>query len=100
MDVMQRGRESKSSVEIFAEQPDGFTKKDPAIHTSKKLAEHEHTSTWGDPLLTAEVTQNANLTSRFPLDYPGKVRVSLYFDGSVEIHWSESIHSPKSLPPA
>lgn len=82
MDVMQRARESKSSAEVCVEQHDGFKRKDQTIHASKKLAEHEHTSTWGEPLLAAEVTKNVNITSRLPLDYTGKVSISLYFDSA------------------
>ncbi|XP_015268971.1 PREDICTED: multiple PDZ domain protein [Gekko japonicus] len=83
MDVMQSGRESESSTEVCVEQPDGFIRKDPTIHASKKLAEHEHKSTWGEPLLTTEVTQNANVTSRLPLDYTGKDRVFLMENSSL-----------------
>ncbi|XP_048358568.1 multiple PDZ domain protein isoform X10 [Sphaerodactylus townsendi] len=77
MDVMRRGRESKSSTEVCVEQPDGFTRKDSTVHSSTKLVEHENSSTWGEPLLTAEVTRNANLTSRLPCDYTGKDQVFL-----------------------
>ncbi|XP_077201174.1 multiple PDZ domain protein isoform X20 [Paroedura picta] len=83
MDVMQRGKESKSSAEVCVEQPDGFTRKDPTIHAAKKLSEHEHTSTWGEHLLAAEVTQNANVTPRLPLDYTGKDRVFLMENNSL-----------------
>nr|XP_056722631.1 multiple PDZ domain protein-like [Euleptes europaea] len=77
MDVIQRGGESKSSAEVCMEQPEGLTRKDPTVHASKKLVEYENTSAWGEPLLTAEVTQNANLTSRLPHDYSGKDQVFL-----------------------
>ncbi|XP_060093295.1 multiple PDZ domain protein isoform X19 [Heteronotia binoei] len=83
MDIMHRGREIKSSADICVEQSDGFTRKDSTIHASKKLAEHECTSTWGEPLLTAEVTQHTNVTSRLPLDYTEKDQVFLMENSSL-----------------
>ncbi|XP_054843001.1 multiple PDZ domain protein [Eublepharis macularius] len=83
VDLMQRGIESKSAAEVCEEQPAGFTRKDPAISAPKKLVEHENESACREPLLTAEIMQNANLTSRLPLDYTGKDQVFLMENSSL-----------------
>ncbi|XP_044283638.1 multiple PDZ domain protein isoform X5 [Varanus komodoensis] len=71
-DLMERGTESKSSTEVSVEEPAGSVSVNPTTHSPKKQVEHENTSTWRESRVTAEVSHNANLTSRLPPDSAGK----------------------------
>ncbi|XP_061485975.1 multiple PDZ domain protein isoform X18 [Rhineura floridana] len=83
VELMQRGRESKSFADVCVEQPSGLTRKDPITHSLKKHIEHENTSIWRESQLATEVSHNANLTSRLLPDATGKDHLFLMENNSL-----------------
>ncbi|XP_062985334.1 multiple PDZ domain protein [Elgaria multicarinata webbii] len=82
-DLMQRGTESKSTAEVCVELPARSFLVNPSTHSPKKQVEHETTSICGESRVTAEVTHNANLTSRLPPDSTGKDQIFLMENNSL-----------------